>query len=128
MTLRLEFERMYDDRDEWIVYIAGGLRRGNTDVIVQGDPRDLSDDDVVTFRCSTGRETMRLGDLKRDLLRPEAKLPPESVEDHIELLVWAAADDQSDRRIGAAPNTGRFASEGEAISCTSGSAPACARR
>jgi hypothetical protein len=92
VTLRLEFERMYDDRDEWIAYIVGGLRRGNTDVIVQGDPRDRSDDDNVSFRCWTGRETMRLGDLKRVLLRPEARLAPESIENHITLLGLGAGE------------------------------------
>jgi hypothetical protein len=86
VTLHLEFERMYDDRDEWVTYVVGGPRRCLGDAIIQGDPRGLSDDDVVTFRSLIGRRTMRLGDLKRDLLRPEAKLAPEGIEDHIELL------------------------------------------
>jgi hypothetical protein len=86
MTMHVEFERMYDDRDEWIAYVVDGPRRRITDVVIQGDPRGLSDDDVVTFRSWTGRETMRLGDLNKALLRPEARLTPEPIEVQIALL------------------------------------------
>ena len=84
--MHVEFERMYDDRDEWIAYVVGGPRRCITDVVIQGDPRGLSDGDNVTFRSWTGRETMRLGDLNKALLRPEARLTPDPIEDQIAAL------------------------------------------
>lgn len=86
MTMHVEFERMYDDRDEWIAFVVGGHHRRITDVVIQGDPSELSDGDAVTFRCWTGRETMRLGDLKKALLRPEARLTPDPIEDQIAAL------------------------------------------
>ena len=84
--MHVEFERMYDDRDEWIAYVVDGTRRVICNAIIQGDPRDLPDDAVVTFRSWIGRETMRLGDLNKALLRPEARLTPEPIEVQIALL------------------------------------------
>jgi hypothetical protein len=40
----------------------------------------------VTFRSWTGRETMRLGDLKAEYMRPEARLTPDPIEDQIAAL------------------------------------------
>ena len=84
--MHVEFERMYDDRDEWIAYVVDATRRVICDAIIQGDPRDLPDDAVVTFRSWTGRETMRLGDLKAEYMRPEARLTPDPIEVQIALL------------------------------------------
>ena len=69
--MKLAFERMYDDRDEWAVYvITDDGKRCRTDVIVAGaDPNAIGDEDCIRYRSFADRGVGTRREI-HDRLRP----------------------------------------------------------